>query len=151
MAWVLIVDDDEQIRESLQSVLHDADYAIVKVADGEDALEVLRVTPYHAVVLLDMMMPGMNGRSVLDTLDHDPQLAQRHAWIVMSANHTALARIPAALIAKLSLALLRKPFEMDDLLEIVAHQAMRLPADGPPGPAPSHPDANPNERSNAGR
>ncbi|HEU5347598.1 MAG TPA: response regulator [Ktedonobacterales bacterium] len=131
MAWVLIVDDDEPIRESLQSVLHDAGYAIVKVADGEDALEVLRATPYHAVVLLDLMMPGMNGRTVLNNLEHDPQLARRHAWIVMSANHTALTQIPAQQCADLSLTLLKKPFEMDEMLALVARRAARLPSDRP--------------------
>lgn len=131
MAWVLIVDDDEPIRESLQSVLHDAGYAIVKVADGEDALEVLRATPYHAVVLLDLMMPGMNGRTVLNNLEHDPQLARRHAWIVMSANHRALTQIPEQQCAELSLTLLKKPFEMDEMLALVARRAARLPSDQP--------------------
>lgn len=127
MAWVLIVDDDEPIRESLQDAMRDAGYAIVKVADGEDALDVLRVAPYPAVVLLDLMMPGMNGRSVLHILENDPQLAQRHAWIVMSADHAGLARIPADLRERLSLTLVKKPFDMDELLTTVAQCAERLP------------------------
>jgi two-component system nitrogen regulation response regulator NtrX len=129
MAWVLIVDDDEPIRESLQDALRDDGYAIVKVADGEDALDVLRATPYHAVVLLDLMMPGMNGRSVLNILDNDAELAQRHAWIVMSADHTGLGRIPRDLRERLSLTLVKKPFDMDELLATIAQKAERLPLD----------------------
>ena len=129
MAWVLIVDDDEPIRESLQDGLRDAGYAIVKVGDGEDALDVLRATPYHAVVLLDLMMPGMNGRTVLHILESDPELANRHAWIVMSADHAGLARIPAEQRERLALTLVKKPFDMDDLLATVAQQAERLPLD----------------------
>lgn len=129
MAWVLIVDDDEPIRESLQDALRDDGYAIVKVADGEDALDVLRATPYHAVVLLDLMMPGMNGWSVLHILENDAELAQRHAWIVMSADHTGLGRIPRDLCERLSLTLVKKPFDMDELLATIAQKAERLPLD----------------------
>ena len=129
MAWVLIVDDDEPIRESLQDGLRDAGYAIVKVADGEDALDVLRATPYHAVVLLDLMMPGMNGRSVLHILEKDTELAQRHAWIVMSADHVGLGRIPSELCKQLSLTLVKKPFDMDELLATIAQRAELLPLD----------------------
>ena len=129
MAWVLIVDDDEPIRESLQDAMRDAGYAIVKVADGEDALDVLRATPYHAVVLIDLMMPGMNGQSVLHILEKDTELAQRHAWIVMSADHVGLGRIPSELCKQLSLTLVKKPFDMDELLATIAQRAELLPLD----------------------
>ncbi len=129
MAWILIVDDDASIRNSLEFALHSAGYAIVEVGDGEDALDVLRVTPYHAVVLLDLHMPGMNGQTVLEMLVHDPQLAHRHAWIVMSADHEALERIPEQQRADLGLMLLEKPFDIDDMLAVVAQESQRLPAD----------------------
>src|SRR5690348_13719385 len=116
MAWVLIADDDASIRDSLESVLHAAGYALVEVGDGEDALDVLRATPYHAVVLLDMLMPRMNGQTVLQQLERDPQLARRHAWIVMSADYRALQRIPQKQRTTLGLMILKKPFEMDDVL-----------------------------------
>lgn len=129
MAWVLIVDDDAQIRETLEYALHDAGYAIVEVADGEDALDVLRATPYRAVVLLDLLMPGMDGREVLDVLINDPVLASRHAFVLMSADHQALLRVPSALLAQLSITVLKKPFDMDELLDTVAQLAAKLPSD----------------------
>ncbi|HEX5156379.1 MAG TPA: response regulator [Ktedonobacterales bacterium] len=129
MAWVLIVDDDASIRDSLEFALHTVGYAIVEVGDGEDALDVLRATPYHAVVLLDLLMPGMTGQKVLDLLEQDPQLACRHGWIIMSADYEALQSIPLQQRADLGLKILKKPFEMDDMLAVVAEQAERLPAD----------------------
>ncbi len=129
MAWVLIVDDDPDIRETLQYVLRDAGYAIVEVADGEDALDVLRATPYHAVVLLDLLMPGMDGREVLDILESDRDLATRHAFVLMSANHQALERVPPHLLSDLSITLLPKPFEIETLLGIIADLSKRLPAE----------------------
>ncbi len=131
MAWVLIVDDDASIRDSLEFVLHTAGYAIVEVGDGEDALDVLRATPYHAVVLLDLLMPGMTGQTVLEMLEQDPQLARRHAWIVMSADHEALQSISQLQRADLGLTLLKKPFEIDYMLATVAQQASHLPHDAP--------------------
>ena len=127
MAWVLIVDDDASIRESLEFALHTTGYAIVEVGDGEDALDVLRATPFHAVVLLDLQMPGMTGQTVLDLLEQDPQLARCHAWIVMSADYEALQSIPQQQRANLGLTILKKPFEIDDMLAAVAQQAERLP------------------------
>ena len=129
MAWVLIVDDDPDIRETLQYALRDAGYAIVEVADGEDALDVLRATPYHAVVLLDLLMPGMDGREVLDILQSDHDLATRHAFVLMSANHQALERVPPKLLSELSITLLPKPFELSTLLGIIADLSQRLPAE----------------------
>jgi len=129
MAWVLIVDDDASIRDSLEFALHAAGYAIVEVGDGEDALDVLRATPYHAVVLLDLMMPGMTGQTVLEILEQDSQLAHRHAWIVMSADYEALQGIPQQQRADLGLTLIEKPFDIDDMLAAVAQQVARLPHD----------------------
>ena len=129
MAWVLIVDDDPDIRETLQYALRDAGYAIVEVADGEDALDVLRATPYHAVVLLDLLMPGMDGREVLDILESDHDLATRHAFVLMSANHQALQRVPPQLLSELSITLLQKPFDLNTLLKIVADLSLRLPTE----------------------
>jgi CheY-like chemotaxis protein len=129
MAWVLIVDDDPDIRETLQYVLRDAGYAIVEVADGEDALDVLRATPYRAVVLLDLLMPGMDGREVLDILQSDRELATRHAFVLMSADHHALQRVPPSLLAELDITLLPKPFEVSALLGIIADLSARLPAE----------------------
>lgn len=129
MAWVLIVDDDASIRDSLEFALHTVGYAIVEVGDGEDALDVLRVTPYHAVVLLDLLMPGMTGQTVLETLEQEPQLAHQHAWIVMSADHEALQGIPQQQRADLGLMLLEKPFDIDNMLAAVAQQVARLPED----------------------
>lgn len=126
MAWVLIVDDDAAIRDTLEIVLHDAGYAIVEVGDGRDALDVLRATPYHAVVLLDLLMPGMSGTTVLDRLLADPALARRHAWIAMSADDRAIASITPQQQSRLSLTVIRKPFEMDDLLATIDRQSTLL-------------------------
>jgi CheY-like chemotaxis protein len=58
---VLIVDDDEDIRESLGQLLEGEGYAVVSAENGQVALDQLRTMKRPQLVLLDLMMPVMNG------------------------------------------------------------------------------------------
>jgi len=63
MARVLVVDDDETVREVVVSYLRAADHDVREAADGESALAAVREQPADLVVL-DLMMPGMDGLEV---------------------------------------------------------------------------------------
>jgi DNA-binding response OmpR family regulator len=64
---VMVVDDDPMTREMLRRILTKRGWSVTEAADGTDALSVLgRTRP--AVVLLDLMMPGMDGFEVLDAM-----------------------------------------------------------------------------------
>ncbi|MFC5138301.1 response regulator [Actinomycetospora rhizophila] len=63
---VLLVEDDERIRQALGLALADEGYDVVETATGEEALEV--VDPDLDVVLLDLMLPGIDGIEVCSTL-----------------------------------------------------------------------------------
>ncbi|HSK14226.1 MAG TPA: response regulator, partial [Phnomibacter sp.] len=69
---ILIVDDDDAIRSLLQQELGDAGYRIVEASNGKDALDMVR---HHRpdLIILDIMMPGMNGFDVAAVLKNDPQ------------------------------------------------------------------------------
>ncbi|HSF01804.1 MAG TPA: response regulator, partial [Solirubrobacterales bacterium] len=67
---ILIVDDDDALRESLELVLAAEGYAVRSVASGAAALAAVEQSPYD-VVLCDLRMPGMDGMELL------PQLARR--------------------------------------------------------------------------
>ena len=71
---ILIVDDDPSIRESLLEVLEDADYCPLAVANGKEALEYLRQGYKPCVILLDLMMPVMDGWEFRAEQMADPQL-----------------------------------------------------------------------------
>jgi two-component system response regulator MprA len=67
MATVLVVDDDKDIRESLVEILRDEGYEVTSACNGAEALEAIdRRAP--DVMLLDLMMPVVNGWEVLETL-----------------------------------------------------------------------------------
>src|SRR6187549_1262395 len=61
-AIILVVEDDTDIRESLVEVLEDEGFGVRAAADGRQALDVLRAErPLPDLILLDLMMPVMNG------------------------------------------------------------------------------------------
>ncbi len=91
--WVLVLDDDDFIRESLRMALEDEGYEVTEATDGAVALAFLRASPQPVVALLDLMMPGaVDGFQVVETAAADARLASRHAYIVLSAASTSRVR-----------------------------------------------------------
>lgn len=127
MAWVLVVDDDEPTRETLRVLLEDAGYAVAEAPDGQAALEMLRSTPYHAIVLFDLLMPVLDGVGFLREVKDDERLAKRHGYILLTANRQALQADSEEVIASLSVKVVRKPFEVDPLLRLIASVEQGLP------------------------
>lgn len=109
---ILVVDDDESIRDMVASVLRSAGYSVRAAADGESALAALEAEP-PALILLDMRMPRVDGR------EFARRVRERGAAppiVVMSAVRDA--RAAAAEIG--AQAYMAKPFEIDELLSHVA-------------------------------
>jgi CheY-like chemotaxis protein len=126
---VLVVEDDELVRELLDSVLTNAGYEVTIAEDGRRALALLPATDPN-VILLDLMMPVMNGRQFrqMQLAEHypDPPL------VILSASREATS-IGSELHAA---AILTKPFDLTDLLEtvgeLVAGDAAIVPGQDPP-------------------
>jgi DNA-binding NtrC family response regulator len=121
---ILIVDDDESLRESLQLVLSAEGYEAVCVADAEAALHQLEISTPE-LVLCDLRMPGMDGMELL------PQLVRRlpeATVILMSAYGTAELAIEA--IKRGAYDYLAKPLDfprlakaLDDLAELFSQRS----------------------------
>jgi len=116
---VLVVEDDSDIREALALVLRDEGYTVEDAPNGKVALE-------HAhqhrpdLILLDLMMPVMNGWQFREVMLKDPELAAVPV-VVLSAAESARDHAPA-----MGVSFLQKPVELADLLKMV-HAAI-----GPP-------------------
>ncbi|MBF6590131.1 MAG: response regulator [Ktedonobacterales bacterium] len=116
---VLVVDDDEGIRQTLRLVLEDAGYTITEAASGGAALDALRASADPLLVLLDYLMPGMDGGGVLRLIAADAPLAARHAYVLITASPQMLPPELVRLTKRLAITVLPKPFDMDVLLRTV--------------------------------
>ncbi len=65
---VLVVDDDEDARLLVRTVMQKQGFEVTEAKDGFQALEILKIDPEYSVVILDLLMPGMNGREVLQKI-----------------------------------------------------------------------------------
>ncbi len=111
---ILVVDDDDDIREVLQDVLVSEGFLVDAAKDGQDALDKLRHDGHPPLILLDMMMPNMDGETFLKVLRGRPDLAD--ALIVVISGNAAVREKANTLHAA---ACLVKPFELDELLGVV--------------------------------
>jgi DNA-binding response OmpR family regulator len=109
---VLIVDDDDAIRTLVERVLRREKFAVESARDGHEAIEKLSRNDY-ATILLDLMMPRVDGLGVLRFLETErPQCAKQ--VIVMTANLHGGAEAARAKAVRV----LPKPF---DIGQLIAH------------------------------
>jgi CheY-like chemotaxis protein len=81
---ILIAEDNDLIRETLEETLRSEGYTVFSAKNGKEALELLRVLSSPTLVLLDLMMPVMNGWEFLDAQKQDAVLAA-HQIVTISA------------------------------------------------------------------
>ena len=112
---VLVVDDDTDLRESLEILLSSRGYDVVTAADGVQALAWLRAnSTVPCLVLLDLMMPGMDGFALHAAMASDPDLAEIPVVVITGAGVMADTRA-----GELPSQILRKPVPLPILLETV--------------------------------
>jgi CheY-like chemotaxis protein len=110
---VLIIEDDEAIRTSLDDVLVSEGYTVFGAANGKIALGMLDSLPRPALLLLDLMMPTMNGYDFSDLIRTKTDSSE-FPIIVMSASRDGeqFARTKGYTF-------LKKPLDVDVLLKVV--------------------------------
>jgi CheY-like chemotaxis protein len=111
---ILVVDDDDDIREVMQDLLVSEGFRVDAAKDGLDALDKLAHDGHPPLILLDMMMPRMDGEAFLKALRGRPDLAD--APVVVISGNAAVREKANSLHAA---ACLVKPFELDELLGVV--------------------------------
>jgi two-component system sensor histidine kinase/response regulator len=111
---VLIVDDDPVVREILATALRQRNLVIDQASDGEEAIRLLQENRY-AVVLLDILMPGVDGFGVLDAIDTTINFSPV-VLVVSGADRPVLAQLDSRRIH----GVVRKPFDPHDIASVVA-------------------------------
>lgn len=69
---ILVVDDEDDLRDSVADLLREEGFDVRGARNGQDALALLQELPHCSLVLLDLMMPGMNGYEFIDALPSSP-------------------------------------------------------------------------------
>jgi CheY-like chemotaxis protein len=106
---LLVVEDDGDIREALWALLEEEGYSVALAANGKEALA--KLDPLPAVILLDLMMPVMDGFTFLETLRRDPAPQRAQIPVILI---TAAPRHVAATTGVPEI--LTKPIDAADLL-----------------------------------
>nr|WP_216612581.1 response regulator [Myxococcus xanthus] len=111
---VLVVDDDPDILEALSEILEAEGFEIRRARNGKEALDRLEPEPPN-LILLDLMMPVMDGWEFAQRMRQKPPEVARIPLIVLSADRNVGSK--ASDIG--AVGHLAKPFELNDLLDMV--------------------------------
>lgn len=132
-AKILITEDEPNIVESLTFILKRAGYDVAAVTDGEAAMQQLRADPPD-VMILDQMLPKLNGFEVLKLVKGDPALAALPVLVLSAKGQAHDRRLVEEMGAE---AFITKPFSNRDVIEQVgrlcAQRAGSCAQDGPAG------------------
>ncbi|MBN1312835.1 MAG: response regulator [Anaerolineae bacterium] len=118
MSNLLIVDDEEGLLEALTIILSDEGYQVEAVTSGQAALKALDASEEHLpdLIVADIVMPEMSGIELCETIRRSPDLADiPFLFISAFVSNTVEDQIAG----QSKVAILRKPFEVEDLIEAV--------------------------------
>jgi len=113
MSAVLVVDDDPDIRETLQIVLELQGHSVLLAANGRQALAELRRSPAPCLILLDLMMPDMNGWEFMAAQRADERLSS--IPVVLLSGDAGISEMAAAH----EIECLEKPVDVMTLVQTV--------------------------------
>ena len=125
---VVVLDEDDAVREALRLLLEDAGHHMLETADAPAALAALRACAEPCVALFDVPpRAGRHEAPFFTRVAADPALVARHAYVCMT---TSVPRLDPALrrqLAAYCVPVLAKPFDVDMLLRTLARAALHLP------------------------
>ena len=114
--WVLVIDDDPDVRDMLRTVLSCEGYAVQTASSGADALAQLAAAMRPpALILLDLHMPGISGQEVMAYVRANEWVAPAPPVVFMSAGAQVHAEAAHWHVA----GSLAKPFALSELLAVV--------------------------------
>lgn len=114
---MLIVEDDDGIRSTLKALLEMEGYEVAVAENGEIGLHMLKTIARPCLILLDVMMPVMNGLEFLDIVKTSPL---HHMLATIPVVVTSAGTEPSDARPELTHGFLKKPLEIDMLLKTVS-------------------------------
>ena len=117
---VLVVEDDDGIRESIQGLLEEEGYPVLAASGGREALDILQSNPRPGLVLVDLMMPEVSGWDLIQQVRADPRLAGIPI-VIISAVGKALSPVDGVVD------ILHKPIDARRLLSTIVQHCRVAP------------------------
>lgn len=114
-AKILVVDDDPDMRETLQMILESADYTVVTAEDGEECLSKLK-QEQPDLLILDLLMPRMDGFEVCKALK-DPRLAK-------------VAKVPIIILSSVQEGVSQRRYELETGVRLDVDDYVEKPIEG---------------------
>ena len=108
---ILLVEDEPAIREMIRCLLEVEGYQVLAAPDGKEGMELLKRTHSFCLILLDIMMPEMNGWDFLDILKSDAEAANIPVIVLSAYGETERAVQPNAIV--------QKPIKLNTLLDTI--------------------------------
>lgn len=127
MMRILVVDDDDDVREVLGYILRSEGHEVEEAVDGIDALEHLRSGSSPSLILLDLMMPRLDGEDFVREMRKDCRFAGTPVFII--SGHDAASQKAAELEVA---GCLVKPVELQRVLAAVRSVAQDVERHAPP-------------------
>jgi CheY-like chemotaxis protein len=115
----MVIDDDPNIRSALSDLLRDENYRVRAIADGSEALAYLSAEELPDLILLDLMMPIVDGWRFRAEQMMNPELAAIPVIIITAA-------LADERTADLGVEIVRKPFDTSALLSLIRHHCTRV-------------------------
>lgn len=113
---ILVIDDDLAIRVLLQAVLKRMKFDVALAEDGAAGLEKLQHDGGFDLILLDLMMPRLNGYEFIDQIAHRYPEHRPHIIVFTAAGKRGVDKIPADAVCNSIL----KPFDLDTFIDIIS-------------------------------
>ncbi len=126
---ILVIDDDLAIRVLLQAVLKRLNFDVELAEDGGVGLDKLRRGGAYDLILLDLMMPRVNGYEFIEQISRDYPDQRPHIIVFTAAGKRGVDKIPADAVCNTIL----KPFDLEKFVDMIGdclngrHEAQRLP------------------------
>lgn len=111
---VLIIEDSANIRDAMSALLGLRGYQVQVAGNGEEALALLHDGPLPGIILMDLMMPVMDGWAFLEAKERDPRIAAIPVIVNSTVSTFRPLRNRRALVA-----VLEKPVDMEQLLGVL--------------------------------
>ena len=126
---ILVIDDDLAIRVLLQAVLRRMNFDVELAEDGAVGLEKLRHDPSYDLILLDLMMPRVNGYEFIEQVGLEYPDERPHIIVFTAAGKRGVDKIPPESICNSIL----KPFDLEKFVDMIG-ECLRGSHDGHPTP-----------------